>query len=112
MEGENPVKGRFDETWAPPGGDDTTELQTVPTAPGDREQEQGPCLYLGPGGQRCDRRALTGGYCASHRPGAPKLPKVASSKGKLFAVIAAALSALWPFLADLVREVVRWIHSH
>jgi hypothetical protein len=27
--------------------------------------DQGPCLYLGPRGQRCGRRATAGGFCAS-----------------------------------------------
>src|ERR1700734_2250543 len=32
----------------------------------------GPCLYLGPQGQRCDRAATEGGFCAKHQPGAAK----------------------------------------
>jgi hypothetical protein len=73
--------------------------------------DQGPCLYLGPSGQRCDRRALEGGYCSSHRPGATSLPKVTASKRTL-AAIAAIAGLLWPVIADVVREIMRWMHSH
>jgi hypothetical protein len=109
MEAENPAKGTFDETWAGSDADETTELHTLSSAPDDADQ--GPCLYLGPNGQRCDRRALEGGFCASHRPGAISLPKAAVSKRKLAAILG-ALGILWPFLADLVREIMRFIRSH
>jgi hypothetical protein len=111
MEAEDFAKGTFDETWGAPSGNETTGSHTLspPLAVGDADQ--GPCLYLGPNGQRCDRRALAGGYCASHRPGAISLPKVALSKRTLAAIVAIS-GILWPFLADLVREIIRWMHSH
>src|SRR5271155_1725717 len=111
MDAENTARRTFDEAWAESGDDVTTGVQTLSSSTRDSNSDQGPCLYLGPNGQRCDRRALSGGYCASHRPGAISLPKVPLSK-KPPAAIAAGAGVLWPSLADLVREVVRWTHSH
>jgi hypothetical protein len=109
MDAENPAKGTFDEPSAASGADETPEFRTLSSPPG--EADQGPCLYLGPSGQRCNRRALEGGFCAIHRPGAPSLPKAAVSKRTLAAILG-ALGLLWPFLADIVREIMRFIHPH
>jgi hypothetical protein len=109
MEAENPAKDTFDEASAAPGAEEMTVLPTLSSLPDDRDQ--GPCLYLGPNGQRCDRRALEGGFCATHRPGAASLPKVAVSKRTLAAILG-ALGILWPFLADIAREIMRFMHSH
>jgi len=70
--------------------------------------DQGPCLYMGPEGQRCDRRAVEGGYCERHRPGgaAGNIPPTA----RIIATIG-LLVILWPYFADLVREILRWMHS-
>jgi hypothetical protein len=70
--------------------------------------DQGPCLYLGPAGQRCDRRAFDGGFCARHQPGgsgvsALSLPQI-SRRG---AAVIGLLAVLWPVLADVVREIIR-----
>src|ERR1700691_5063066 len=111
MAAEDSAKGTFDETWGAPDSDETAGLHTLSSLPGDKGADQGPCLYLGPNGQRCDRRALAGGYCASHRPGAIGLPKIALSKRTL-AVIAAVVGILWPYIADLAREIIRWVHSY
>jgi hypothetical protein len=111
MAAEDSAKGTFDETWGAPDSDETAGLHTLSSLPGDKDADQGPCLYLGPNGQRCDRRALAGGYCATHRPGAISLPKVARSKRAL-AAIAAASWFLWPYLGEVVREIIRWMHSH
>jgi hypothetical protein len=72
--------------------------------------DQGPCLYLGPAGQRCKARALTGGFCARHglNP-SPREAAVVMSPRKLIAILAAAI-ALWPILADVVRAILRYIH--
>lgn len=89
--------------------------------------DQGPCLYFGPQGQRCDRRAVANGFCRRHLPAqldqsarfgaaAPAQPGAASRDSKPFArVIAvgiAIFAALWPVIADLLREIIRWIHTH
>jgi hypothetical protein len=90
---------RFD---AETGRDDQADLRN--------RGDQGPCLYLGPAGQRCRARALTGGFCARHRSNTnQREPAVAVSPRKLIAILAAAI-ALWPILADVVRAILRYIH--
>lgn len=71
------------------------------------ENNQGPCLYLGPAGQRCGRGAVEGGFCLQHQPGsAVKIPSGRSVRRSV--AIAAAFTALWPLLLDLIRELIRW----
>ena len=111
METENPSTDRFEDTWPAPADDESADRQTLSLPAPGTNADQGPCLYLGPRGQRCNRRALRDGYCAIHQPGAISLPKAALSK-KTLAAIAAIAGVLWPIIADLVREIMRWIHSH
>src|SRR5277367_5043781 len=99
MDAENTARVTFDDTWARAGDGVATAAHTLSSPTRDSNSDQGPCLYLGPNGQRCDRRALAGGYCASHRPGGVSLPKVALSKRTLAAIVAIS-GILWPFLAD------------
>jgi hypothetical protein len=73
--------------------------------------DQGPCLYLGPRGQRCGRRATKAGFCAIHQPGAA-LAGIAKPSKKLAASLLAIVAIIWPYLADILREVIRWIHAH
>lgn len=109
MNADDSARDAFDDTWAASGEEEgSPEINPSPRA---SSGDQGPCLYLGAGGQRCDRRALEGGYCARHRPGAIRLPKPAFSS-KVLAAIVGIAGILWPVIADLVREVVRWMHSH
>lgn len=68
--------------------------------------DYGPCLYLGPSGQRCSRRALEGGFCALHQPGS-KQPVSSPPNSKRIAAIIGALVALLPWLIDLIRELIR-----
>lgn len=68
--------------------------------------DYGPCLYLGPSGERCDLRALEGGFCALHEPGV-KRPAINSPATKRIAAVVAALAALLPWLTDLIREIIR-----
>lgn len=68
--------------------------------------DYGPCLYLGPSGQRCSRRALEGGFCALHQPGARR-PASGTPNTKRIAAIIGALVALLPWLVDLIRELIR-----
>jgi hypothetical protein len=68
--------------------------------------DYGPCLYLGPSGQRCSHRALQGGFCALHKPGAEQ-PAVSKPNAKRAAAVAAAIAALLPFLGDLIRALIR-----
>jgi hypothetical protein len=76
------------------------------------QTDLGPCLYFGPAGQRCDRRATAGGFCARHQPkGAGALGETRSvsipqiSKRALGA--AGILAVVWPILYDLIRELLR-----
>ena len=74
------------------------------------ESDLGPCLYFGPAGQRCDRRALEGGFCSKHQfasqlGGSPSLSGQQISKRVLG--VAGILAVLWPILADVIREIVR-----
>jgi hypothetical protein len=86
-----------------------------PAGPRPNNADQGPCLYFGPRGQRCNRRALAGGFCPIHQPaGAPGgIPGSTSKPSKKFIASALAIVAvIWPYLADILREVIRWIHAH
>jgi hypothetical protein len=89
--------------------------------------DQGPCLYFGPQGQRCSRPAIANGFCARHMPaqlGQPATPAAASytrpgaaplgsrPRGRIIAIGIAIFAALWPVVADLLREIIRWIHAH
>jgi len=75
------------------------------------ESPRGSCLYFGPAGQRCNRPALRGGFCARHQPGTV-LDAPAKRLPRRTAAVLALLAAIWPLVADLVRELMRWIHSH
>ena len=99
----------------PPGAEEefgipTGNMQLAQPKPGD----QGPCLYFGPQGQRCSRRALRDCFCANHLPGAAPIAGGQSHtpSKKLVAALLAISGLLWPLLADIVREVLRWLHSH
>jgi len=68
--------------------------------------DQGPCLYLGPSGQRCDRRAAAASFCTRHQPGASQTLSLPQLSRRSAAVIG-LLAVLWPVLADLIREIMR-----
>jgi hypothetical protein len=72
--------------------------------------DYGPCLYLGPLGERCARRAVEGGFCAWHQPGARR-PASSAPNVKRIAAVIGALVALLPWLTDLIREVIRLLHA-
>jgi hypothetical protein len=99
----------------------------IASATGKNRNDQGPCLYLGPQGQRCSRPALGNGFCARHMPAqlgqAARLGAATSARpdaaslgsrplARIIAVGIAIFAALWPVVADLLREVIRWIHAH
>lgn len=75
-----------------------------PSTPGDL----GPCLYFGPAGERCNRRATSGSFCRRHQPA---LPGMAPSREIPRRALAGAgiIAVLWPLLADLVREIIRFL---
>jgi len=104
MERDLSVNG-VPETEDPAGGFD------FPPASHPARTDLGPCLYLGPRGQRCSRRATKAGFCAIHQPGAA-IGGIAKPSKKLLASLLAIVAVIWPYLADIVREVIRWIHAH
>jgi len=73
-------------------------------------KDWGPCLYLGPSGQRCARPALEGGFCAIHSPGSAAA--ITPNRRRVLAAVAAIIGILWPYVDDVVREIIRWMHSH
>jgi hypothetical protein len=95
---------------------------------GKNRNDQGPCLYFGPQGQRCSRPAIANGFCARHMPaqlGQPPAKLGAASYARpgaaalgsrplarIVAIGIAIFAALWPIVADLLREIIRWIHAH
>ena len=94
----------------------------IPTSPPvgivSKGADQGPCLYFGPRGQRCDRRATNAGFCAIHQPNGGVAASGAAASGipkpskKFIASLLAIAAVVWPYLADIVKEVIRWIHAH
>ncbi|MGA2510243.1 MAG: hypothetical protein ABSG27_08415 [Candidatus Acidiferrales bacterium] len=71
--------------------------------------DHGPCLYLGPVGQRCDKRALAGGFCAKHRPGG--MPQAIRNPARVLAAAIAIVALLWPYIHDVLREIIRWMQT-
>ena len=88
----------------------------IPTSPPvgivSKGADQGPCLYLGPRGQRCSRRATNAGFCAIHQPDGVAASGISKPSKKFIASLLAIAAVVWPYLADIVREVIRWIHAH
>jgi hypothetical protein len=71
----------------------------------------GPCLYLGPAGQRCSSRATASGFCRRHQPdgilsGTPADTPLVSPR-RLGAILT-IMALLWPLLADIVRALIRY----
>lgn len=84
------------------------ELQSeIPGEPASGDSH-GPCLYLGPKGERCPRLALKGGYCAAH-PANGAAGLSARSYGRVLAATIALILIVWPYISDLVRELVHWL---
>ena len=81
------------------------EAHWQPDAPA---ETHGPCLYLGPGGERCARAALPGGYCARHHTDDDlRLPL--RPYGRVLIATIALILVIWPYLSDLLHELVRWL---
>ena len=66
----------------------------------------GPCLYLGPAGQRCDRRAIADGFCSRHQPDAPTASTPFFTPKKLAAFLI-ALAMLWPEITRFLSALAR-----
>ncbi|MGH9716067.1 MAG: hypothetical protein ACRD4R_04965 [Candidatus Acidiferrales bacterium] len=93
------------------GDDDMDPIQTAVAPNPSDGPDRGPCLYLGPAGQRCYRRALKDGFCAQHQPGALATRKI-GKPSKFLAAIAGILGVLWPYVYDFLHELFRLIHPH
>ena len=90
-----------------------TELEHIGSeaVPGESESRgQGPCLYLGPAGQRCNRPALAGGFCARHGSGGPR--DAIKNPARILAAALGVVALLWPYVSDLVREIIHWAQGH
>ena len=66
----------------------------------------GPCLYFGPAGQRCDRRASRDGFCQRHQPAASVISTPFFTPKKLAAFLI-ALAMLWPELTRFLSALAR-----
>ncbi len=66
----------------------------------------GPCLYFGPAGQRCDRRATRDGFCQRHQPRMPTISAPFLTPKKLAAFLI-ALAMLWPELTRFLSALAR-----
>lgn len=76
-------------------------------------REAGPCLHLGPRGQRCSRKALAGGFCSKHRIDGADDETTGGGKNwtRVLAATGAIIALLWPYIEDLVHEIMRWTHA-
>ena len=104
---------RSENVNAAPRGDEGDEMEVFADAQARVSEpvlaaasEQGPCLYLGPAGQRCERRALEGGFCARHQPGGGVRLSATQLTRRTVGIVG-VLAVLWPLLADLIREIIR-----
>jgi hypothetical protein len=87
---------------------ESDQLGSVSAGSADRRWTRGPCLYLGPRGQRCDRPALEDGFCALHSPDAV-VPGPWIWFRRLAALLVAA-AILWPIIEALIEELSHWHH--
>jgi hypothetical protein len=69
---------------------------------------QGPCLYLGPGGERCARPAIEGGYCQKHHADS-SFRDSARPYARVLVASVALVILVWPYISDLVRDLIRWL---
>lgn len=91
------------------GPDEIGSMQTAVAPSPEPAADQGPCLYLGPAGQRCYRRAVKDGFCALHLPGAAAIRKV-GKPAKWVAAIGGIVGVLWPYIYDFLHELFRIFH--
>jgi hypothetical protein len=75
--------------------------------PNESSRAYGPCLYLGPGGERCGEPARENGFCGRHDPEGTQPAEKAPTR-RIWAVLA-TLAVLWPVLVDVIREILKWL---
>ena len=109
--GSQPVglhgEGETKPVFAPHSAPNHSRNQTGATA-ARAQADQGPCLYFGPAGQRCSRRATTGGFCLQHQPSTIGV-NVPAISGKKMAAIGVAIAMLWPEIVKVVGALIRLI---
>jgi hypothetical protein len=85
----------------------SNQLPRRPSAPNRASAgDLGPCLYFGPAGQRCDRRATRDGFCQRHQPGSSASSAPFFTPKKLAAFLI-ALAMLWPELTRFLSALAR-----
>jgi hypothetical protein len=72
------------------------------------EGSYGPCLHFGARGERCARPAVADGYCSKHHPD-PGLRTPGRSYTRVLVATVALVMILWPYITELVRDLVRWL---
>jgi hypothetical protein len=100
---------------APPATDPLEQDFIAPAEATDASADFGPCLYFGPARQRCSARAAANGFCRRHQPDPRFLeesggnrPAVPLLTPKRVGVIFTILALLWPLLAEIIRELIRF----
>jgi hypothetical protein len=74
----------------------------------DRIWAYGPCLHLGPRGQRCDHAALEGGFCVRHAVDAIDIGPW--TWFRRLAAVLVAVAILWPIVEAFLEELSHWRH--
>jgi hypothetical protein len=108
--GEEQPDFRFEDGVDDIGADDLGPTRMAVASSTVAASDQGPCLYLGPAGQRCYRRAVKGGFCALHQPGAAGIKRGIGKPSKLIAAVVGILGVLWPYIYDFLHELFRLFH--
>jgi hypothetical protein len=111
------IHGRWEKTRPagdPNPGADPDDPPNWPTDDGQppsvsARADRGPCLYLGPSGQRCTRRATQGGFCSRHHPSALVIRAPLLSPKKIAAFMI-ALTMLWPEIVKIASAIIRLFH--
>lgn len=91
--------------------DDMGPIQTTFSEANSMVYGEGPCLYLGPEGQRCYRQAVKAGFCAAHQPGVALRGRIGKPSKKMVAAAAGIGGVLWPYIYDFVHALIRLIHA-
>jgi len=108
--GEEQPDFRFEDDVDGIGADDLGPARMAVASSAPAVSDQGPCLYLGPAGQRCYRRAVKGGFCALHQPGAAAIKRGIGKPSKLIAAVVGIMGVLWPYIYDFLHELFRLFH--
>ncbi|MGA8034383.1 MAG: DUF5763 domain-containing protein [Candidatus Acidiferrales bacterium] len=107
----------------PDFGDEEQGESATAFAPGPARGTYGTCLYLGPSGQRCERRALSNGFCGRHSSSAaPRLIEATDAgsaatpeqrtkdRVRAVAAVLGLLGVLWPVVADIVKAILSFLN--